>query len=81
MRRSDELASSDTMPSDFLVSTRKTPLGERSAVQRWPCGVRTTWKSVRRSVGELNPEVATCSATSLGTSRTVPPAGRPSISA
>jgi hypothetical protein len=72
-------ASSVTIPWLFLGRMRKSPSGVRRAVQRWPLGVRVMWKSVRCSVGELNPLEAICTATSFGSNRTLPPLGRPGI--
>ena len=70
-----------TSPWLFLVKVRTIPSGVRSAFQaRLPSGVFTERKSVRVSVGELNPLEAISTATSRGTIRTVPPAGSPGIS-
>ena len=73
-------ASSSTIPWLFLAKTRKTPCGVRSAVHTSPSSVLTMRKFVSVSVGELNALDAFCSATSRGTSRTLPPGGSPSIS-
>ena len=72
-------ASSSTIPWLFLLKTRKTPCGVRSAVHESPSSVLTMRKFVRVSVGELNALEALTSATSRGTSRTLPPAGSPGI--
>ena len=72
-------ASSSTRPWLFFVKTRKTPCGVRSAVHASPSSVLTMRKFVSVSVGELNALEAFCSATSRGTRRTLPPAGRPGI--
>ena len=72
-------ASSSTRPWLFFVKTRNTPCGVRSAVHDSPSAVLTMRKFVSVSVGELNALEALTSATSRGTSRTLPPAGRPGI--
>jgi hypothetical protein len=68
-------ASSATIPWLFLENTRNAPSGVRIAVHARPWSVRAMWKPVSCSVGELKPPAAICSATSLGSSRTVPPDG------
>ncbi len=72
-------ASSSTIPWLFLLKIRNAPCGVRSAVQTRPSSVLTMRKFVSVSVGELNALDAFASATSRGTSRTMPPAGRPGI--
>ncbi len=82
MKRSDRAvfcASSSTKPLLFFVKMRNAPCGVRSAVHCRPRLVLTMRKFVSVSVGELNALEAACSATSRGTSRTLPPAGRPGI--
>ena len=72
-------ASSSTRPWLFLLKIRNAPCGVRSAVQTRPSAVLTMRKFVSVSVGELNALEALSSATSRGTRRTWPPAGRPGI--
>ena len=72
-------AGSSTMPWLFLEKMRNAPCGVRSAVHTRPLSVLTMRKFVSVSVGELKALEALTSATSRGTSRTLPPAGRPGI--